>query len=97
MKPQDFGTNPHFPFDTTSTVLAGLLAWTMLGLWLYLDNQNNPSGAKKFFAFFFILFCGPAASLIAIWKASHRGEGISLKKVRRTPRSAWAIAAHWRN
>jgi|BogFormECP12_OM2_1039638.scaffolds.fasta_scaffold04935_2 exosortase/archaeosortase len=93
----DFRVDPHFPLDTTSTVLAGLLAWTMFGLWLYLDYRSDAFQANKVVAFFFVLFCGPAAWLIVIWKASHHGEAVFAKKVRRARQSAWVIGEHWRN
>jgi hypothetical protein len=92
----DFRADPHFPLDSTSTVLAAFLAWTMLGLWLYLDHRKIPFKGNKVFDFFFVIFCGPAAWLISIWKANNRRGVVSAKKVQRAPKSVW-VAEHWRN
>src|SRR5258708_32825135 len=81
----DFRADPHFPLDTTSTVLAGLLSWAMFGLWLYLDYRSDAFQANKGVAFFFVLFFGPPAWLIVILEASHHGEAVFWEKVRRGP------------
>jgi hypothetical protein len=92
----DFRADPHFPLDSTSTVLAGFLAWTMLGLWLHLDHRKIPFKGNKVFDFFFVIFCGPAAWLIFIWKANNHSDLVSAKKVQRAPKSVWVVE-HWRN
>ena len=68
----DFMDTMSIPIDPIAAVAIGVLAWSLLGLWLWLGFEENGEGSGSFFGFMCTFFCGPSAWIIATWKATHR-------------------------
>jgi hypothetical protein len=60
--------DPHFYLSTDGFVLAIVLIWSLLGLWIYLTDREFENGSNPAFC----IICGPAAWVVAIWYFAHR-------------------------
>jgi hypothetical protein len=60
------------PARSPELVAIGAFVWSLLGLWLWLNFDENDGGSGPFFHFMFTFFCGPSAWIVAAWKATHR-------------------------
>jgi len=68
----DFMDTMSIPIDPIAAVAIGVFAWSLFGLWLWLNSEDNERGPRSFFRFMFTFFWGPSAWIIATWKAIHR-------------------------
>jgi hypothetical protein len=92
----DFAADPHIRLDPVATVLAALLVWTLLGLWLWMDYSDDIKREKRFLTFLFAVVSGPAAWIICIWALSHPRRAVLPRKT--LHRQAWeAPSEYWRN
>jgi hypothetical protein len=83
------------PLDPIAAVAIGVLAWSLLGLWLWLPFEHNDGASGPFFEFLFTFFCGPSAWITATWKATHRPP-----RPRRGPpmkAKQWMWPDNWKN
>jgi hypothetical protein len=83
------------PLDPIALVAIGVLAWSLLGLWLWMNFDDSDGGSGLFFRFMFTLFCGPAAWLTATWKATHRPR--RRRDFRSMKAEEWTWPDNWRN
>jgi hypothetical protein len=91
----DFMDTMSIPIDPIAAVAVGVLAWSFLGLWLWLGFEDNEGGPRSIFGFMFTFFCGPSAWIIATWKATHlppRPRGGPPMKL-----AQWTRPQDWRN
>jgi len=91
----DFMDTMSIPLAPLELVAIGAFVWSLLGLWLWLNCDENDGGSGPFFRFMFTFFCGPSAWIVATWKATHypprpRG-GPSMKA------EQWMWPHNWRN
>ena len=67
----DFMDTMSIPLAPLELVAIGAFVWSLLGLWLWLNFDDNDGGARPLFRPMFTFFCGPAAWVTATWKATH--------------------------
>ena len=67
----DFMDTMSIPLAPLELVAIGAFVWSLLGLWLWLNFDENDGTSGPFFRFMFTFFCGPSAWIVATWKAIH--------------------------
>ena len=91
----DFMDTMSVPLAPLELVAIGAFAWSLLGLWLWLNFHDNDGGSGRLFRWMFTFLCGPAAWVTAIWIATHRpippSRGASMKS------EQWMWPHNWRN
>ena len=55
------------------TFLASVFLWSLMGLWLYLNERDRGKPG-----WIMTLFCGPSAWLIAAWHLTHKPAKLSI-------------------
>jgi hypothetical protein len=83
------------PLTPPESVAIGVLAWSLLGLWLWLNFDENDGGVGPFLRFMFTFLCGPAAWLTATWKATHPPR--RRRGVRPIKAEQWTWPDNWKN
>jgi hypothetical protein len=83
------------PLAPLELVAMGAFAWSLLGLWLWLNFDDNDGGSGLLFRLMFTFFCGPAAWVTARWKATHRPR--RRRGVRPMKAEQWTRPDNWRN
>ena len=68
----NFMDTMSIPIDPIAAVAIGVLAWSLLGLWLWLNSEDKEGGPRSILRFMCTFSCGPSAWIIATWKATHR-------------------------
>jgi hypothetical protein len=71
-KMNNFTDTMSIPLAPLELVAIGAFVWSLLGLWLWLNSDENDGGSGPFFRLMFTFFCGPSAWITATWKATHR-------------------------
>jgi hypothetical protein len=71
-KMNNFTDTMSIPLAPLELVAIGAFVWSLLGLWLWLNFDENDCGSGPFFRLMFTFFCGPSAWITATWKATHR-------------------------
>jgi hypothetical protein len=91
----NFSDTMSIPLAPLEWVAVGAFGWSLLGLWLWLNFDDNDRGCGSFFRFMFTFLCGPAAWLTATWKTTHRP--LLRRGVGPMKDEQWTWPNHWRN
>src|SRR4029077_8457189 len=68
----NFTDTMSIPLAPLELVAIGAFVWSLIGLWLWLNFDENDCGSRPLFRLMFTFFCGPSAWITATWKATHR-------------------------
>jgi hypothetical protein len=62
-------------------LLVAVVAWSLIGLLVWLECYGEQKPQKHFTAFFVTLICGPCAWIISAWTLAHRRRVVIPRKV----------------